>query len=141
MFAPTSAAAYSKVGVETHIASADPHQLILMLFDGALLSINSAAIAMENHDVATKVKHIGKAVEIITFGLKASLDGNVGGELPGRLATLYDYMCSRLVHANANNTPAPLTEVAGLLRDLREAWAGIANTNTDQNYPMGKLEA
>lgn len=127
MFAPTSAAAYSKVSVETNISTADPHQLILMLFDGAILAINSAAIAMENKDIETKVKNIGKAIEIITFGLKASLDANVEGELPDRLAALYDYMSGRLAHANAHNTSAPLTEVVGLLRDLREAWASIAN--------------
>lgn len=133
MFAPHSAAAYSKVGVETHVSSADPHQLILMLFDGAILAINSAAIAMESRDIAAKVKNVSKAIEIITFGLKASLDANNGGELSERLGTLYDYMCSRLLHANAHNVTAPLVEVAGLLRDLREAWAGIANTVREHN--------
>jgi len=127
MFASNSAAAYSRVGVETHVASADPHQLILMLFDGALLAINSAAISMESKDIASKVKNVGKAIEIITFGLKASLDANNGGELAERLGALYDYMCSRLLYANAHNVSAPLTEVAGLLQDLREAWAGIAS--------------
>lgn len=141
MFAPNSAAAYSKVSIESHVASADPHQLILMLFDGALLAINSAAIAMENKDVATKVKNIGKAIEIITYGLKASLDANNGGELSARLATLYDYMCSRLLHANAHNVAGPLTEVAGLLQDLREAWAAIAGEVGEQRAELARQEA
>jgi flagellar protein FliS len=37
-----SAQAYARVGVETGVAAANPHQLILMLFDGALLAIAKA---------------------------------------------------------------------------------------------------
>ncbi|MDO6385103.1 MULTISPECIES: flagellar export chaperone FliS [Uliginosibacterium] len=130
MFArPSAAAAYAKVGVESHVTNADPHQLILMLFDGALLAINSAAIAMERGDIEARVKNITKAIEIITMGLKASLDAQGGGELAERLGALYDYMCSRLLHANAFSTDAPLVEVAGLLRDLRDAWSQIANAS------------
>ncbi len=139
MFArPSAAAAYAKVSVESHVSNADPHQLILMLFDGALLAINSAAIAMERNDIEARVKNISKAIEIITMGLKTSLDPQ-GGELADRLAALYDYMCSRLLHANAFSTDAPLVEVAGLLRDLRDAWSQIANAS--QSEPAASQEA
>lgn len=133
MFArTTAAAAYAKVGVESHVTNADPHQLILMLFDGALLAINSAAIAMERRDIEARVKNISKAIEIITLGLKTSLDPH-GGELADRLGALYDYMCSRLLHANAFSTDAPLIEVAGLLRDLRDAWSQIGSATQSNN--------
>lgn len=127
MFARQSAAAYARIGVQTNVATADPHQLILMLFDGALLSINSAAVALEAHDVPGKIKHITKAMEIIGMGLKTSLDLNAGGELAQRLDALYDYMTNRLVYANAFNTDVPLIEVAGLLRELRDAWSQISD--------------
>jgi flagellar secretion chaperone FliS len=132
MFARQSAAAYARIGVQTNVATADPHQLILMLFDGALLSINSAAVALESNDVPGKIKHITKAIEIIGMGLKASLDLTAGGELAERLDALYDYMTNRLVYANAFNTDAPLTEVAGLLRDLRDAWSQISDATQQQ---------
>lgn len=125
MFATHSAAAYAKVGIETNVSTANPHQLVLMLFDGGLLAINSAAISMANGDVASKGSSISKAIEIITYGLKASLDGEAGGELALRLGTLYDYMCQRLFFANVSNNEAALNEVSALLGDLREAWAQI----------------
>ena len=125
MFATSSASAYSKVGLETRVASADPHELILMLFDGALVAINSAAVSMNNGDIAAKGNSISKAIEIITYGLKASLDAEKGGELSARLAALYDYMCRRLFFANAENNEAALTEVSRLLSDLKDAWAQI----------------
>ncbi|MDA0236134.1 MAG: flagellar protein FliS, partial [Proteobacteria bacterium] len=40
------AAAYAKVSVETGVNTADPHKLILMLFDGALLQVRTAGFAM-----------------------------------------------------------------------------------------------
>ncbi|MDB5799882.1 MAG: fliS [Rhodocyclales bacterium] len=137
MFATQSAAAYAKVGIETNVSTANPHQLVLMLFDGALLAINSAAISMSNGDVVAKGMSTSKAIEIITYGLKASLDGEAGGDLAGRLGALYDYMCQRLFFANAENNEAILNEVSGLLNDLREAWAQIgqqvAQSGNDTN--------
>ncbi|MDQ8024133.1 MAG: flagellar export chaperone FliS [Moraxellaceae bacterium] len=127
MFTTQSASAYAKVGVETGVGTADPHQLIVMLFDGALLAINSAAIAMEKNDPAAKGHNISRAIEIITFGLKASLDAEAGGELASRLGTLYDYMCERLLFANLKNNQATLTEISNLLADLKDAWENMGS--------------
>lgn len=135
MFARNSAATYARVGIETNVSSADPHQLILMLFDGALLSVNSAAAAIENKDNPAKIRHISKAVEIITMGLQASLDSS-GGELTERLHALYDYMGMRLALANVQSNTAPLIEVSGLLRDLREAWAQISDATRAETTPQ-----
>jgi len=119
------AAAYAKVGVETGVNTADPHKLILMLFDGALLQVRTAGIAIGNKDIPAKGTAISKAIEIIINGLKVSLDLSAGGELAQRLAALYDYMSDRLLYANLHNSQPALDEVAGLLATLREAWAEI----------------
>lgn len=119
------AAAYAKVEVETGVSTADPHKLILMLYDGALLAISSANVAMGNADIPSKGKSISKAIEIISNGLDASLDPQAGGELAARLSALYEYMCDRLLFANLHNDSAALDEVAALLRQLREAWEAI----------------
>lgn len=120
------ASAYTQVGVETGVATASPHKLILMLFDGAILSIATAAAAMDGKDIPAKGQAVSKAIDIILNGLKASLDAKAGGELADRLAALYDYMGERLLHANLHNSRAALDEVSGLLHTLREAWEGIA---------------
>lgn len=126
MFARQSGAlAYKNVGVEVGVTAADPHRLTLMLFDGALVSINAARIHMESGEIPLKGNAISKAIEIIANGLKVSLDFDVGGELAQRLAALYDYMCARLLHANARNDMGALGEVATLLRELKDAWEQI----------------
>ncbi|WP_374277830.1 flagellar export chaperone FliS [Azonexus sp.] len=116
---------YAKVGVEVAVETADPHQLILILFDGALAAISLARIQMENGQIPDKGASISKAINLITNGLKASLNMEAGGELSERLAALYDYMAQRLIMANLKNSVAALDEVRDLLQGLREAWAEV----------------
>jgi len=119
------AAAYARVGRETGVATGDPHRLITMLYDGALLSLSSARMAMRNKDVATKGQAISKAIEIISNGLRVSVDEEAGGKLAERLVDLYDYMTRRLLHANLHNDLDALNEVIGHLEGLRESWQAI----------------
>ena len=123
------AAAYSAVGVETGISTADPHKLILMLFEGALLQVGTAVIALEKKDIPAKGSAISKAIEIILNGLKVSLDYEAGGELAERLGALYDYMTQRLLYANLHNSQPAMEEVIKLLTELKGAWESIGNTD------------
>jgi flagellar protein FliS len=117
--------AYAQVGVETGVASADPHKLILMLYDGTLAAICAARLAISRSEIAAKGAAISKAIAIIDGGLKASLDVEAGGVLAERLAGLYDYMLTRLIAANLRNDTKILDEVQRLLDELRGAWAQI----------------
>jgi flagellar protein FliS len=118
--------AYSKVGLETGIDIANPHRLILMLFDGAILSLASAGQAMKEKKIEEKGKQISSAIGIISSGLQSSVDPDVGGELSERLIALYDYMCQRLLYANLHNDLAAIEEVSSLLGEIRSAWQEIA---------------
>jgi flagellar secretion chaperone FliS len=126
--APGGANAYAKVGIETGVSTASPHALIVMLFDGALVAVNSAMHHMRTGSVRDKGMAISKAIAIIDTGLRASLDKSVGGEIAVNLDALYEYMSRRLVIANAQNDPAILEEVRGLLSDLKGAWDAIGAT-------------
>lgn len=118
---------YQRVGVDSSVAGANPHQLILMLFDGALEALRLGRGHMEARRIAEKGQAIGKAISIVQDGLKASVDANAGGDLATRLASLYDYVLMRLLQANLRNDVQALDEVVHLLGDLRGAWAAIAN--------------
>lgn len=122
-------AAYAKAGIETGVETADPHKLVLMLFEGALLAVASASLhmrRMDNHaDLARKGEAISKAINIIENGLKASLDMSAGPDLANKLAALYDYMVARLLYANLHDQPVVLDEISHLLAELKGAWEQI----------------
>lgn len=122
-----SAQAYAQVDKETGVLAANPHQLIVMLFDAALLAIAKADAALRQGDLMEKGRSIGSGIAIISNGLKASLDFSSGDEIAPRLAGLYDFMVRRLVDANLKNDAAALREVSGLLSEIRGAWVEIAD--------------
>lgn len=119
------AEAYARVGVETGVVAADPHRLVLMLFDGALVAIGQARAALAAGDVARKGGAISRAIQIIEEGLRASLDHEDGGEIAAQLEQLYDYVSRRLLTANLRGDPAALEEVGRIVSELRDAWAAM----------------
>ena len=125
MFSPVSAratSAYRQVGVQSMVDGASPHQLIKMLFDGLIVSINGARGAMERGDVGEKIRHIGKAVRILQEGLLSAIDRERGGEVANNLAQLYEYCVGRLTLANARNDLKLVEEVAGLVGTVSQGW-------------------
>jgi flagellar protein FliS len=126
--------AYANVGLETGIASASPHKLIIMLYDGVLAALLSGRANMAAGNIAAKGIAISKAINIIDNGLRVSLDIKAGGEIAENLDALYDYMSRRLFHANLKNDAPAIDEVHGLLSGLREAWVAIGD-KIDQPQP------
>ena len=124
--------AYQKVGVDAAIEVADPHRLILLLFAGAQAAIGNARAAMKQQQIAAKGEAISKAVDIISNGLKVSLDLEQGGEVAGQLDALYDYLVMRLLRANLDNDLSALEEVAGLLEEIHGAWREISPSALQQ---------
>ena len=137
--------AYKKVGIEISADSANSQKLILMLFEGAQVSIKAARRHMLDDETAQKGGSISQAISIINDGLKASLDIEKGGEIAQNLQSLYEYIVHRLLIANIKNKPEILDEVAALLSQLHSAWAAIGtpktpyNTATDNHTPSADL--
>lgn len=147
MNANIASKAYAKIGVESGVASADPHKLISMLYQGALQAIANARNSILHKDISAKAAAISKAFMIIDDGLNASLDKKAGGELAENLSSLYDYMVIRLTQANMNNDMAALDEVARLLNELKSAWEEMRNRSKVSSVaeaphkPVGAVQA
>ena len=131
-----AANAYANVGLETGVVAANPHQLIIMLYEGAELSVRMAIRHMNEGDLAKKSAAITKASAIILEGLRAALDTRQGGKLAMQLDALYDYMGKRLMLAHLKNQTEPLEEVLGLLRELHDAWKQIGVTGQSPAVPL-----
>jgi flagellar protein FliS len=110
--------------LESRVESAEPVQLIRLLYQGALAAVRDARRHLASGDIASRSREVAKAFAIVTE-LTASLDRARGGEIALRLAQLYDYIQRRLLDANARQQDEPLAEVLGLLTTLAEAWQGV----------------
>lgn len=129
MYTKSGIQAYAAVGVESAVLSASPHQLVVLLFDGALSAMKKAAILIELGDIPGKGKALSHAINIINSGLRAGLDHNVSGELVANLDSLYDYMTRRLLQANLHNDLTAIEEVVTLLTNIADAWKEIGPNN------------
>ncbi|MDD2060782.1 flagellar export chaperone FliS [Pseudomonas sp. GD03860] len=119
---------YQKVNSHAQISEASPHRLIQMLLEGGLDRLAQAKGALARGDITQKCLLITKAIDIIT-GLRQGLDAEKA-EDPAyieQLDSLYEYMNTRLVQANASNDPQIIEEVAGLLITVKSGWDAIAS--------------
>ena len=115
---------YRSVSVQSGMTDASPHQMITMLLDGALDRVASARGAIDRGEVSRKGELLGSAIAIID-SVRASLDYDKGGEIAVNLGSLYDYIESRLVEANASSNLTLLDEVSSLLREIKAGWTAI----------------
>lgn len=110
--------------LETRVLTADPVELIHMLYQRALDLVDEARQGLRTGDVVARGAAVVKAVAILGE-LEGSLNHDAGGEMSRRLEALYQYMQRRLTTANAMRQDAPLAEVEALLQTLADGWRGI----------------
>lgn len=112
---------YQQTSLQTGLEDATPHKLVAMLYDGILDNLALAKGAMERKDFELKANKLNKAIMIIG-SLRSNLDMDNGGEVAANYEALYSYMNRRLLEASSQNQVETLDEVAGLARELKDAW-------------------
>jgi flagellar secretion chaperone FliS len=117
--------AYGNASIDDQVATASPHRLVAMLFDGAIKSINMAKYYMQQGDISEKGRSVTKAIAIIEEGLRLSLDKSVGGDLVENLDSLYEYASHQLMMANLKNDIVIFDQILVLLNDLKTSWESI----------------
>jgi flagellar protein FliS len=107
---------------ESGILSADPVELVRMLYRGAIDAAEKAREHLRQGDIAARSAQITRAGAIIahlTFSVNRELDPALGANL----VELYDYMQRRLLQGNLEQADQPLAEVSRLLSTLLDGWA------------------
>ena len=110
---------YSKMNVMT----ADPLRLIVMMYEGAIRSLEDYKKCFQERDYEAKCKALNRAQEIISE-LKASLNMETG-EIARLLSNLYAYMTKRLLSGDLERHVKAAEEVIKMLSELKEGWEGI----------------
>jgi flagellar protein FliS len=121
---------------EQKILSADPIELVRLLYQRAIGSVREAREHLRGGRIAERSKAITRAYEALRE-LLGSLRPEAAPELAGRLRELYCYMQQRLLDANLRQEDGPLTETLGLLTTLGEGWDRIAEREAPRGAKAG----
>lgn len=121
--------------LETQILSADPIELVQILYEHAILAVQEARRQLLAGDIAARSKAVSKCVAILGE-LEGSLDHKTGGALSQELARLYDYLQAQLTRGNFQQKDEPFGIVESLLQTLAEGWRAIGTAPVDPPAPQ-----
>lgn len=116
---------YGDIKVNAAVASASPHQLIAMLYDGLLERLAQMKGAIEQKNIELKNARVNQAISIL-FGLRESLDREQSGDIATGLDELYDYVQRQLWQAHIKNDTSIVDECVDLISQISSAWQEIA---------------
>jgi flagellar secretion chaperone FliS len=119
---------YQNVYFQNQVRTANREQILIMLFDGAILFLRQAREAMENGKKITKIEKTGRVVNILTE-LSNTLDFANGSEIAIQLDSVYWYLVKELIRSNTQDDPEPLNVAEMILADLRDGWIGAIEKN------------
>ena len=115
---------------EQQVLSADPVELIAIVFDPLIASIAEARRHLLAGDRAARARCISKAFGLIGE-LSNSLDDQQGGEIALNLRRLYGFVGNRLVQAQSYQIEQPLIEAIQTLEPLRQAWKTLCRMRAE----------
>lgn len=116
-----AANAYRRQAVDT----AKPIDLVVMLYDGLLQSLDKATEAIEARNLEQQNHQLLRAQRILSE-LSAGIDLDRGGEIGGNLMRIYSFCMARLIEANLQDKVEPVLQARRVLAPLRDAWAEAA---------------
>ena len=126
--------AYRQIATQT----APPGQLVLMLFDGALKSLDCALLGFDNPEIGERNaaihNNLQHAVDIIRE-LNYSLDLAAGGQLAQTLRNLYNYFEKQVLESNLKKDRRSILQIMPMLKQLRDAWYGMLNQQGQDAAP------
>tara|TARA_B110000027_G_C15958649_1_gene228847 strand:+ start:269 stop:676 length:408 start_codon:yes stop_codon:yes gene_type:complete len=124
MNAIAALAQYGQIKNDTQTTYASPHQLVLMLFDGAIESMSLTIGAIQQKNFEVKSKQNTRAITIIN-GLRDCLDIDSESDLANNLYSLYQYMAQELFRASFKNEVDTIQNIQYMLKDIRGSWEKI----------------
>lgn len=108
------------------ILTANPAELVLMLYEGAIKFCNIAIVAIEQGDIPKAHTNIVKTERIVDH-LRATLDMKY--PIAKEFDKVYEYLQRRLREANMKKDKIILEEVCEHIRSMRDTWKEVMRIN------------
>ncbi|MEA3296979.1 MAG: flagellar export chaperone FliS [candidate division Zixibacteria bacterium] len=129
--------------METHGKS--QLDLIIQVYDGAIVAYRKAAELYQNEDFTTGYKELEKAKRFVVH-LYTTLDAEKGGEIAENLGSLYAFVVNETNIVEATKDSSQIDDIITVLENLRSGWAqlrektartGQKPTQTEKATPGG----
>jgi flagellar secretion chaperone FliS len=118
------------------VLGADPVELVIMLYRGAIDSVRTARRHLVAGDIHARTREITRAMEIVVE-LNGSLDRSRQFALSDRLRALYAFILESLREGNARQADQPLADAQKVLEVLAAAW--VESRSACQEAPEPEL--
>jgi len=117
--------------LQSKVIGADGVELITMLYDRAIVSLNIAKDSiMKGLDdpelVKKKAVELSRATDILYY-LNDILDRQRGGQIAENLSLIYTTLAGELVKANLFNDVEIISKCIEILNNIKSAWEDVRN--------------
>lgn len=141
---------FETISIETleELTRSFPSRLVVMLYDEAIASLETAADAISRADIEGRFNATARTAEIVSQ-LYLSLDMENGGAIAEGLAGVYNFVLTQLPAINFRNDATIARRLIDLLKPLRASWfelderihAAVADSEADGAEIAGTLVA
>jgi len=125
--------------IAERVLSADPVELVLLLYEELARSIASARRALAAAQPLERSRAISRAMEIVTE-LDHALNPSADPSLTLRLAQLYAFLLDQLQTAHALQSDSHLANAERVVRTLLEAWQSLRAAQLHSPPPSPSLQ-
>lgn len=126
--------------LRTRVMTANPAELRLMLFDGAIKFAEQGREGLIEKDFEKAYNGVTRC-QAILMELISSLQPEQDPDLCRKLSALYTFMYTRMMNASSERDPAIVDEVLNLLRYERETWSLLMEKLVAENAAASAMQS
>ena len=115
---------YKSVDLASRIEGASPHQLVQVMFEELLKSMDAMLVAARRNDYGQRGQCQSRALSILS-ALETSLDYEKGGEIATGLAVIYREARRLLVIGGRGDNPQAIASAREMIGEISGAWDAI----------------
>lgn len=123
-FTASASRRYAAIDTGSRIEGASPHQLVKILFEELLRSLDAATHAERNEDRIRASEKQTRALSIL-HALETSLDFQRGGEIAVGLSQIYRESRRLILSSAQSHTVDSMVRARGMLAEISDAWSQI----------------
>lgn len=136
---------YVDAYLQSRVMGADALELITMLYERAIVSLNIAKDSIikgvdDPEMIKKKATELSRATDIMYY-LNDILDRQRGGQIAENLSIIYTTIAGELVRANLFNDVEAISKCIEILENLKLAWEDVKNQLKEQQHEGEKVRA